>query len=460
MTWILPKQLHTLASALDTEALSLDSNEQSQVCAQSLFVRSKPSQLRIWSAKWKRDSWTQHLSGRILRPSLGQRFATEWTSSLGATHVSPSVQPANAKGSKTRGIYGRGLQMAFDFSNPSAASLRTSKDISAWGCPTSSKTWQEWVIEQRGAYSQRLNAARHTRGSGSSSWPTAATRDYKGQSGSGRQERKGHPADTLPNAMAQWPSPVASEVRQGFQDRSRGMKGSQESLTTVVIKSWPTPSGMDGERPQETQEQWEQRNARKKSANPNLGQLHRPLTVAVTAMHGPPVPASSNTPGSRPGLWQTATVSTGAHRQKDGSMTDKLDQQVKSWATPRAGKTTDENPETWALRQAKGDVATMPLTAQVKQSWPTPASSGVTGGPTGLAGGAGNREKLAKMLPDAEARAMGCGKLNPRWVETLMGLPVGWTMPSCASPVTTERMNSDCLGMESCQQPRNEPSEC
>jgi hypothetical protein len=28
------------------------------------------------------------------------------------------------------------------------------------------------------------------------------------------------------------------------------------------------------------------------------------------------------------------------------------------------------------------------------------------------------------------------GKLNPRWVETLMGLPVGWTMPSCASPVT------------------------
>ena len=23
------------------------------------------------------------------------------------------------------------------------------------------------------------------------------------------------------------------------------------------------------------------------------------------------------------------------------------------------------------------------------------------------------------------------GKLNPRWVETLMGLPIGWTMPSC-----------------------------
>jgi hypothetical protein len=153
------------------------------------------------------------------------------------------------------------------------------------------------------------------------------------------------------------------------------------------------------------------------------------LTTVVIKQHGPAVPASSSTDGSRPG----------------------------SWATPRAGKTTDENPETWAKKQAKGDVATMPLTAQVKQwqtatvstganrqkdgsmtdkldqqvkqSWPTPASAGVTGGPTGLAGGSGNREKLASMLPDAEARAMGCGKLNPRWVCTLMNVPVFWVKP-------------------------------
>jgi hypothetical protein len=30
------------------------------------------------------------------------------------------------------------------------------------------------------------------------------------------------------------------------------------------------------------------------------------------------------------------------------------------------------------------------------------------------------------------------GKLNARWVETLMGVPVGWTMPSCTHPVTIE----------------------
>ena len=372
MTWILPKQLHTLASALDTEALSLDLNEQSQICAQSLFVRSKPSPSAIWLRKWKRDSWTQHLSGRILKPSLGQRFATEWTSSLGATHVSPSVQPGNAEARTTQGTCGPTSQTAFDFSGLGAVSLRTSKDISAWGCPTSSKTWQEWVIERRGAYSQRLNAVRHTSESGSSSWP----------------------------------SPVASEVRQGFQDRSRGMKGSQESLTTVVIKSWPTPNCMDVITPNRDLTQMESKGHWGK--NMNTGKLSEMVN------YGPPVPASSSTDGSRPGLWQTATVSTGAHKQKDGSMTDKLDQQVKSWATPSAfdGQRPIETQQEWEARNARK-----------KEQNP-------------------NLGQLHKPL---KVQMTGGGKLNPRWVETLMGLPVGWTMASCASPVTIAPMNSACL---------------
>jgi hypothetical protein len=174
-------------------------------------------------------------------------------------------------------------------------------------------------------------------------------------------------------------------------------------------------------------------------------------------------------------------------------MTDKLDQQVKNWPTPEASqggrhggsfsqnswKKEDGTPKQPSLAQAtimdqqvknwatpdasdrRSDKSRqVGLSNQMKsETWPTPASSGVTGGPTGLAGGAGNREKLASMLPDAEARAMGCGKLNPRWVETLMGLPVGWTMPSCKSPVTIERMSSDSSATVLSQQQQNEPSE-
>jgi hypothetical protein len=45
------------------------------------------------------------------------------------------------------------------------------------------------------------------------------------------------------------------------------------------------------------------------------------------------------------------------------------------------------------------------------------------------------------------------GKLNPRWVETLMGLPIGWTMPSCTSPQTIAPMSCDSSAMESACQP-------
>jgi hypothetical protein len=300
MTWILPRQLHTSACALDTAALSLDCTEQSQICAQSLFVRSKPSPSAIWLRKWKRDSWTRHLSGRILRPSLGKRFATEWTSSLEATHASHSVQPGSAEAKTTQGTCGPTSQTAFDFSDPGAASLRTSKDISAWGCPTSSKTWQEWVTERRGAYSARLNAARPTSGSVCSSWPTATTRDWK---------------DT------------------GDMSQSMTRKDGKARMDT-------------------------------------LGRV---------------VQVNYNTDGNRP----------------------------ESWGTPTA-------------RDHKS--------------------------------GRGKEERDYKELTPMVERTQS-GKLNPRWVETLMGLPVGWTMPSCASPVTIERTNSDCSGMELCRQQRNEPSE-
>jgi hypothetical protein len=152
--------------------------------------------------------------------------------------------------------------------------------------------------------------------------------------------------------------------------------------------------------------------------------------------------------------WQTATVSTGAHRQKDVSMTDKLDQQVKTWETPRAEHDS-------GAHKGKPDT----LHSQIK-SWPTPSADGDS------RPGANADPVKWQQIADAK-KAQGIhkqlflttkvamqqtGKLNPRWVETLMGLPVGWTMPSCVSPVTIERMNSDYSVTVLSQQQQNEPS--
>jgi hypothetical protein len=192
------------------------------------------------------------------------------------------VQQESEQGKTIQGICGHGLQMELLQCDQVSVSLKTSKDISRWGCPTSSKTWQEWVTERRGAYSARLKSEHRTSGSGCSSWP----------------------------------SPVASEVRQGFQDRSRGMKGSQESLTTVVIKGWPTPNAADSLQGGTT-------HGNRKDPN---------LSIAV---HGQAVPASSSTDGSRRESWATPRANkTEGYSSPEFSPT--LHQQVKNWATPDA----------------------------------------------------------------------------------------------------------------------------
>jgi len=404
--WILPKQLHTSAFVPDMAGLKLDSNESSQICAQSLFVRSKPSLARTWSQKWKRDSWSQHLFGRILKPSLGTHFVTAWTSSLVATLASPSAQPVNDSELTTQDTFGLGLQTEFDFFSQQCASLKTSKDTSRWDSPQSSATWKNWVTRLRGEYSQRVKSARLTSVSGFSSWPTAAARDYKGESGAGRQERKGNPADTLPNAVAQWPTPSCGEcLDQGT--------------------NWETLARLD-----------------------KGGRILR--RIATMEMSGPADPINSSTHGSRQGSqkeWRTPTVAE--EKNQNTSKQIYLQNQVgatpKQWATPQASDPQHSGPN---MRDSAGNYA-LPAQA-VRSQWSTPQTR------DNRSGDPSRRDDPARSKNLNDQMGVVNAKLNPRWVETLMGLPVGWTMPSCASPVTIAPMNSACSATESCQQQQNE----
>ena len=402
------------------------------------------------------------------------------------------------------------------------------------------------------------------------------------------------------------------------------MKGSQESLTTVVVKetTWPSPRlnmhkgasmGCCGGRIEKT------------GYHGNIEEA-----VFLAEQHGQAAPANPSTAGSRQGLsvenwvtprtsgtstrpnkttprqgltlieqaranewrtpgasdgeggvmemregcagkyklrdhvvavqkqeWRTPTVAEEKNQNtsKQIYLQNQVGATAKQWATPRSGKTTDENPETWQKRADAGQVATMPLTAQVKcwatptncdhkgasspeackkwefrgqnlpemvviaedqkqvKQWGTPAANdakkqnvmcevnskqaglpksvglelqkqwatpcsrdhhpnGQTeGSKTDLGNqvaaqwgtptardhksGRGNEEREYKELTPMVERTQS-GKLNPRWVETLMGLPVGWTMPSCASPVTIELTNCASSATESCLPPQSE----
>jgi hypothetical protein len=272
--WILPKQLHTSPFVPDTEALISDSTEQSQICAQSLLARSKPSPARTWSQRWKRDSWTQHLSGRILKPSHGPSFVTAWISFRVDTLVSRSQPLANASEPKTHDTSGRLSQPELLQCDQVPAFLKTSTDISRWGFPTCCKTWQDWVTERRGAWRQRVNAARLTRGSGSSSWPTIVN---------------GGTPDELD------------------QQRIGGESQQSKCLSAMARRgemTWTTPTPWQQE---ESLDSWETRKAKNKAKGYNGNGQGTPLDMQVKIL-GQAAPASSSSLGSRQELsvdWRT-----------------------------------------------------------------------------------------------------------------------------------------------------------
>lgn len=313
--WILPKSLIS-AFAPGTEALTSDSAECSQTCAQSLIVRSKPSLARIFLRAWKQGNLTRLQFGLISNPSLGQSFLAAWTSSLEATHASHSAPLENALEPTIHGIFGPTSQAAFDFFSPDSVSLRTSRDTSASASEKSLESWKSWVIERRGEYLARLKLARLTSASACSSWPTTTTRDWKG-------------------------------------------------CGNVVPRK-------DGK--------------------------HRLDTLEAVVMFGPAALANPSTHGSRPGSWAiwgtpaandaNKTPHCEVNSKQAGLARSVGIEQAKAWATPRCSMAQDKQEDS-------------------------------------------GRHRLGEQIQHGTT-----GKLNPRWVETLMGLPVGWTMPSCASPVT------------------------
>ena len=102
-------------------------------------------------------------------------------------------------------------------------------------------------------------------------------------------------------------------------------------------------------------------------------------------------------------------------RIRDGKISmDTLDVAVQAYTD--GGLAAQANPSTHGSRPA---------------SWATPRVSMAQD----------KQEDSGKRRLGEQAQHGTTGKLNPRWVETLMGLPVGWTMPSCASPVTIAPMS-------------------
>lgn len=169
------------------------------------------------------------------------------------------------------------------------------------------------------------------------------------------------------------------------------------------------------------------------------------------------VPSIPRTSDNGSGLWPTASannfemqdVGKYLERREKCKATKKngngfgltLGMAVKMWPTQSATdwKGAGRN----GVPRDRLDYAVERGKTKTKEFGPTPSANNQSGGITGLNGGSGARAKLHAMVGREEGLKMSGGKLNPTWVEWLMGFPLGWTaLDASAMPLSRKSSKS------------------
>jgi hypothetical protein len=285
---------------------------------------------------------------------------------------------------------------------------------------------------------------------------------------------KGYLCAVVTQDAANWPTIRVKQAEDCPSERNR-RSPSLDSMAKLHGQAAPANPSTDGSH----QELWEQSQRNWQTfahGTHNRGETpHRQVVRAL--VHGEKAQTQCLTvdqvfaeeiKGTNPKQesWATPIAQdskhSGANPSKNGQR-NLLVNQV-NWATPQQRDFKDAEPiskwtERAEVQKAKGVNLHLPLPSQVmhteEKSWATPQARDHKGS---HAESFDNPDR-SKNLNDQMEKIQTNGKLNPRWVETLMGLPVGWTMPSCKSPVTIEPTNYDCLETELSQQQQSEPLE-
>ena len=228
-------------SAQDTEGSSLPSDTPESTPEPYVTLSGTPTQRPLSWPGWKNRPWIGRLYGTISSPSMAQRGADEWISSLPVFHASRSRrQDSNVELTMTAGsgLTSPGSLLTWD---PDTSSWRTSPDLFGTVSLTSSPTLPASGSMRSGVVSARQPLARRTSGNGSGCWPTPVARDdqkspeahlaTKARMGGGRT------AITSLTVMAkQWPSPTARDGKG-----KPGQNAQFQNLTTSAV-NWSTPT--------------------------------------------------------------------------------------------------------------------------------------------------------------------------------------------------------------------------
>jgi len=244
-------------------------------------------------------------------------------------------------------------------------------------------------------------------GCSSSGWPTPRTEDAECCGN--------HPnaVDSLTGAIALWPTPkTPTGGRESKASKTARDSGGTDLQTTVQL--WATPRA--GKITAEDAEHWNKRQAK--------GCVSTPPLAMQAALWPTPRGAEAEHAGR--------TAKEKASHQKELSVT------ANTWPTPMAGTET---------RSAQGGIQLH----QTASRWPTPAERDWKGPNAEAHLEHGSGRKHLDQLPnfvrhcshlDPQTSTSGgkssrtTRRLNPRFVEWLMGWPLGWSEIGCVLPAT------------------------
>lgn len=386
------------------------------------------------------------MSQGTLFPNL--ELIAESTSSQEGHPASHSPTPGSVKGFRIRATGGRKWFALLTNSGPLGLLSKMLLGSPTWRSNLYGLIWRGSATGQCGLIFQLRARARHRNGSGSSSWPTPnagnfndreevehyaarqariraegrgsgfspplalAVRDTQGiawptpttQDGTGggfnqpsqweRNTDPLHVAVVKPLEWTGWPTPVATNAKEAGEAFPRD---GGDSLNQAVVKPWPTPHGMADE------------------ANPRKqGPSGNELGFAVNQEVKP----EDHVPGSLNPDWVDTLQGFPVGWSKPAGPP----LVVKPWSTPVAHNATGLP----GVNFSPGGDLVRDVTEEQAKPWATPVAENARNYPSATCAFENLNQET---LDEAGLEIRSDEQLNPDWVDSLQGFPIGWSKP-------------------------------
>lgn len=335
--------------------------------------------------------------------SKDQNFLT-LTPFAADTPVSPSATPEDERENQTRGIFGQSSRDCFASletveGDPDTLFWRTSQDTFQWASGQYSETWPDSGTMRNGSVFEHQTLEQVTFESESSLWPTT-------RASSGGGNRSGYPGAPYRPALAQrtqaWDTPQAHDSTPGDPARVGrfGTKHGGRNLTDDVT-TWRSPQAMSQGGPRSRTTSTDQ--GHQLSIEERAERWQTPHGMSNKDAKWKTGGCGGGEFGKQANQWQTPA--TDSFRSRGGDRVNEmgLDQQARFFPTPQAadGKMVKGGKRGPILNPSLGTFAENLHQVPATQDGPTSSES----------------------VPISRRR------LNPQFVEWLMGFPIGHTLP-------------------------------